>query len=126
MAERPLLTPLELKVMNILWDLEKAFVKDIRTHWSEDKVPAYNTISTIIRILQDKGFVDYNAYGRTYEYFPAISQQEYQESFLKDAIEHVFSGSLNSLVSAIVDGDELSEDELQELKDLIEKKDKKR
>jgi len=64
---KKILTPLELKVMNTLWVLEKAFVKDILKHWDEEPAPAYNTVSTIVRILAEKGFITHKAHGRTHE-----------------------------------------------------------
>ncbi|MEM7103760.1 MAG: BlaI/MecI/CopY family transcriptional regulator [Bacteroidota bacterium] len=122
-----LLTPLELKVMNILWEIESGFVKDILDHWedpNDDNKPAYNTVSTIVRILKDKkGFVDIRAHGRTHEYFPIISQETYRKTFLKNAISSVFEGKVSSLVSTLVGQDEISQDELDELKSLIDEKD---
>ena len=119
-----ILTPLELQVMNLLWEKEKVFIKDLLEAWPSDKngkKPAYNTISTIVRILEkDKGFIGYKAYGRTHEYFPLISKNEYQKTFLKNAIDKVFSGSLTSLVSALVDDDKVNQAELDELKKLLE------
>lgn len=116
-----LLTPLELRVMNILWKLKEAFVKDILEYWSEDSKPAYNTISTTVRILQEKGYVDYKAYGRTHQYFPLLSKADYQKRFLSNAVENVFSGSMSNLVSALMDGKSMSEPELEQLEDLIKK-----
>ena len=74
--EQKLLTPLELKVMNILWSLKKAFVKEIIAQWpDQDSLPAYNTISTIVRILEEKGYVQHEAFGRSHQYFPAHQQR---------------------------------------------------
>ena len=119
-----ILTPLELQVMNLLWQKEKVFIKDLLEAWPADengKKPAYNTISTIVRILEkDKGFIGYKAYGRTHEYYPLISKSEYQKTFLKNAIDKVFSGSLTNLVSALVDDEKVNQDELDELKKLLD------
>ena len=119
-----ILTPLELQVMNLLWQKKKVFIKDLLEAWPKDndgKKPAYNTISTIVRILEkDKGFIGYKAYGRTHEYFPLICKSDYQKSFLKNAIDKVFSGSMTNLVSAFVDDEKVSQDELDELKKLLE------
>ena len=76
------LTRAEEQVMQVLWKIKKGFVKDILEHFDEPK-PAYNTVSTIVRILQDKGFVNHKAYGRTHEYYPVISKSEYSNSTLK-------------------------------------------
>lgn len=117
---KKLLTPLELKVMNILWTIKKGFIKDIREHWDEDPAPAYNTISTIVRILKDKkDYITHKAYGRTHEYYPKVTKEEYQRQFLDNAVNNVFSGSLTSLVSTLVDQEEISTSELDELRALL-------
>lgn len=116
-----LLTPLELRVMNILWKLKEAFVKDILEYWPEDTKPAYNTISTTVRILQEKAYVDHKAYGRTHQYFPLVSKVDYQKKFLSNAVENVFSGSMSSLVSALMDGKSMPNPDLEKLEDLIKK-----
>lgn len=114
------LTPLELKVMNILWVLKKAFVKDIISEWPEQDQPAYNTISTIVRILEDKQYVGHESFGRSHQYFPLISKGKYQKRLLKNVMENVFSGSLTGMVSSLLDDNQLSSDELQEIKNMIE------
>lgn len=120
MDNLPILTPLELKVMDVLWNLQTAFVKDILEHWPEEPQPAYNTISTIVRILQDKkGYIGHHAYGRTHEYYPIITKEEYQHKFLENAVEKVFSGSVSSLLSALMDNEHISKEELDELKRLL-------
>ena len=116
-----ILTPLELRVMNILWEIQSGFVKDILDHWDEPK-PAYNTISTIVRILKKKEFVDVKAHGRTHEYFPIISQEEYRKNFLKNALSNVFQGNVSSLVSTLFEEKEISKTDLDELKSLIKDK----
>jgi len=116
-----ILTPLELKVMNLIWSLKKAFVKDLINNWKEIKKPAYNTISTTIRILEDKGFIAHKAFGRTHEYFPIISKINYQKNFLKLAVKNVFSGSTNNLISALLDNKSLSEIEIKEIENIINK-----
>jgi predicted transcriptional regulator len=123
-----LLTELELKVMNVLWSIKKGFVKDILDNWEvddEDKKPAYNTISTIVRILKDKkDFVGHEAFGRSHQYFPIISKNDYQKEFLDNAIDNIFSGSFSSLVSTFVDKKDISPSDLQKLRALIEEKTK--
>lgn len=117
-----LLTPLELKVMSILWKKERCFVKDMLTEWDEEPKPAYNTISTIVRILEEKEFIGHKAYGRTHEYFAVVDQETYQKGFIANAVEHVFSGSAASLVSTLVDQDYISPSDLEALKKLIQEK----
>lgn len=117
---KKLLTPLELKVMNILWNIKSGFIKDIRENWDEEPTPAYNTISTIVRILKDKkDYISHKAYGRTHEYFPKVSKEEYQKQFLDNAVNNVFSGSLSSLVSTLVDQEQISTSELDELRSIL-------
>jgi len=118
-----LLTTLELKVMNILWKQKKAFVKELLEVWDENPKPAYNTVSTTVRILQEKGFVNYKVFGRTHEYYPAITKAKYQKLFLKNAVENVFAGSTSTLITALVDNKSISDGDLEELKHLIEKSD---
>jgi len=115
------LTPLELKVMNLLWLLKKAHVKEVLGAWPEKPAPAYNTVSTIIRILEDKGYVAHEAQGRTHLYYPAVKKNTYQKSFMKGVQKSLFSGSLNNLVSCLIDNDKLSVSEIKELEDLINK-----
>lgn len=92
------LTRAEDQVMQILWRLEKAFVKDIIEHMPEPK-PAYNTVSTIVRILETKGFIDHKAYGKTHEYFPTVSKERYTKFYLNNMIKGYFNGSFQNLVS---------------------------
>jgi BlaI family penicillinase repressor len=92
------LTRAEEEVMQVLWKIEKGFVKEILQHFDEPK-PAYNTVSTIIRILQDKGFVSHKAYGRTHEYFPVISKDDYSKMHLNTFVKDYFSNSFEKMVS---------------------------
>ncbi len=92
------LTRAEEEVMQILWQLEKAFVKDIIEHMPEPK-PAYNTVSTIVRILETKAFVDHKAYGKTHEYFPLVSKERYTKFYLNNMLSGYFNGSFRNLVS---------------------------
>ncbi|WP_321344854.1 BlaI/MecI/CopY family transcriptional regulator [uncultured Draconibacterium sp.] len=108
------LTKAEEQVMQLLWKFEKAFVKDIIEEMPVPK-PAYNTVSTIIRILEKKGFVGHNAYGKTHEYFPLISRKEYTRSFMKNFMRNYFSGSFQEMVSFFAKEDNMSLSELDEL-----------
>ena len=115
-----LLTPLELKVMNVLWRLKKAFVKDILSNWPERDKPAYNTVSTTVRILQEKDFVSHEAVGRGHEYFPALTKADYQKLHIKSVLENVFAGSTSSLVSALVENKGLSQSEIEDIKGMTD------
>jgi predicted transcriptional regulator len=108
------LTKAEEQVMQLLWKKEKAFVKNLVEEMPDPK-PAYNTVSTIIRILEKKGFVDHNAYGKTHEYFPLISRKEYTRSFMKNFMRNYFSGSFQEMVSFFAKEDNMSLTDLDEL-----------
>lgn len=92
------LTRAEEQIMQVLWKLNKAFVHDIIDQLPDPK-PAYNTVSTIVRILVKKGFVDFKAYGKTHEYFPLISKDNYRSFFLQDVMGRYFGGSVESMLS---------------------------
>jgi len=119
------LTKAEEQVMQILWKLRKAFVKDVVEHFGALK-PAYNTVSTIIRILEKKGFVSYKSYGNTYEYFPLISKNEYSSIYLGNFVRKYFGNSYKSLVSFFASNDTISIKELEEMKQLVDKEIKKK
>ncbi len=108
------LTRAEEQIMQILWDLEKGFVKDIVQRMPDPK-PAYNTVSTIVRILEQKGFVDHNAYGKTHEYFPLVSRQDYTRSFMKNFVSSYFKGSFREMVSFFAKTDNLTVAEIDRL-----------
>ena len=109
------LTKAEEEVMFILWEIGKGFVKDIVDKFEEPK-PAYNTVSTIIRILEKKEIVGHNSYGKTYEYYPLISKEEYSKFSLKNLVSNYFSNSYKHLVSFFAEKENLSVEELEELK----------
>jgi predicted transcriptional regulator len=99
--------------------LEKAFVKDIIDALPEPK-PAYNTVSTIVRILQDKGFVTHKAYGKTHEYYPVIDKNEYSNFFLKSVMSRYFGGSFQQMVSFFVKENNVDLQEFDELMKHVE------
>ena len=112
------LTRAEDQVMQILWDLKTAFVKDIVERMPEPK-PAYNTISTIVRILETKGFVDHKAYGKTHEYFPLISKEKYTKFYLNNLLRGYFNGSFQNLVSFFAKENKLDSKAIEKLLDEI-------
>jgi len=113
------LTKVEERIMQIFWKLKKAFVKDIIAELPDDPKPPYNTISSVVRILTQKGFLGFKAYGKTYEYYPAIDKSEYRKSKLKRVMAGYFSDSPSSLLSFIVKEEKLSKKEIDKLKELI-------
>jgi len=108
------LTKAEEQIMQELWLLEKAFVKEIVDKLPEPK-PAYNTVSTIIRILEKKGFVDHYAYGKTHQYFPLISKTDYTKSYFKNFLSGYFSNSFQEMVSFFAKEDKMTLSELEEI-----------
>ena len=105
--------------MQVLWELEKGFVNDIVSQLLEPK-PAYNTVSTIVRILEQKGFIAHKAYGRTHEYYPLINKEEYSREYLDNFTQNYFSNSYKALASFFANTENLSIRELEEIKVLVE------
>ncbi|MDA3943163.1 MAG: BlaI/MecI/CopY family transcriptional regulator [Bacteroidetes bacterium] len=114
------LTKAEEQIMQELWTLEKAFVNDILDKLPEPK-PAYNTVSTIVRILERKGFVGHQAYGKSHQYFPLVSKKEYSKHLFKNLAGNYFSNSVKQMFSFFSHEKKLSLQELEDLKSLIEK-----
>jgi BlaI family penicillinase repressor len=116
------LTKAEERIMQILWKLQNAFVKDIIDELEEDPKPPYNTISSIVRLLEKKGYVAYKAYGKTYEYFPAISKEDYTKTTFSKLFSGYFDNSPSSLLSFMVKEEKLSKEDIEELKAIINRK----
>lgn len=112
------LTRKEEEVMKILWKLEKAFVKDIIAEYPDPK-PHYNTVSSLVRILQEKGIAGFRQYGNTYEYFPVLSREEYRRSFMKEIISDYFDNSFSSAVASFIRDENLDPEEIEEILKLI-------
>lgn len=113
------LTNAEEKVMQILWDIKKGFVRDILEHFREPK-PAYTTVSTIVRILEEKGFVEHMAYGNSHEYYPLIDKSTYTRVMMKGILLNYFGDSLRQMVSFFSHEKGLTASELEELKRIID------
>ena len=114
------LTKAEDQVMQILWKLGKGVVKDIMEDMNDPK-PAYNTVSTIVRILETKGFVDHKAYGKTHEYFPTISKEKYTKFYLNNLLKGYFNGSFQNLVSFFAKENDMNASDLEKLLDELKK-----
>lgn len=115
------LTNKEEEIMHIIWKLEKVFVKDVLAEITQDQ-PHYNTLSTIIRNLEEKGYVSYKAYGKTHQYFPIISKESYKKRFMSTAIENYFNNSYKNVVSFFAKEEKISVEELKDIIALIESK----
>jgi predicted transcriptional regulator len=113
------LTKAEEQVMGILWKLEEAMVKDIIEEMPEPK-PAYNTVSTVVRVLETKGFIDHKAYGNTHVYFPAVAEKDYKHFAFDKVMSTYFENSYKDLVSFLVNEKKVDASELDELMDLVE------
>ena len=114
------LTNKEEEVMKILWKLQKAFIKEILADFKEDK-PHYNTMSTIVRNLEDKKYVAHEAFGNTHRYYPIITKEAYRKRFVNTTIAEYYDNSYKSLVSMFAREEKISVKELKEIINLIEK-----
>lgn len=119
------LTKAEEQVMQVLWKLGKGFVKDVLEELPSPR-PAYTTVSTIIRILDQKGFVGYKAYGKSHEYYPLVSRDAYRKFITQDLLTDYFSGSFKNLVSHFADKEKINTRELDEIMQILENMKKKK
>jgi BlaI family penicillinase repressor len=113
------LTKAEEKIMMIFWKLKKGFVKDVLAELPDEPRPPYNTISSVTRILSSKGYLKYKSYGKTYEYYPAVSQAHYRKLKVKKMLSAQFGNSPASLLSFIIKEEKLSKEEIKKLKEII-------
>ncbi|MCK9414761.1 MAG: BlaI/MecI/CopY family transcriptional regulator [Prolixibacteraceae bacterium] len=111
------LTTKEEEIMRIFWQNGPMFVRELLAFYDEPK-PHYNTVSTLVRGLEEKGFVAYKAYGNTYQYFAVISEKEYKRSAMKDVISQYYDNSYMSVVSSFIEEEEMP---IEDLKALIAK-----
>lgn len=114
------LTKAEEEVMQILWKSGKGFIKDFLEEFPKPK-PAYNTVSTIIRILENKGFVDHKSYGKTFEYFPIVSKEQYSNFIMKSMMKNYFGNSFKQMVSFFAENNKMSVKDLDELMKEVKK-----
>ncbi len=108
------LTKAELEIMQILWLIERGVIHDIMQEIDEPK-PAYNTVSTIVRILEKKGFVGHKAYGKTHDYYPIVSKQTYTDRYMHSVLQNFFDGSLSRLVSFFSAQQSITTEEVDEI-----------
>ena len=114
------LTQSEEQIMQILWDLDKGFVKDIREQIPDPK-PAYNTVSTIVRILEKKGFVSHQAYGNAHQYFPLITRAQYSKNRISSLLKNYFKNSYSELVSFFAREQNMSIQEMEEVMQIMDR-----
>lgn len=113
------LTKTEERIMQIIWDLGRCLVRDIIEKMPDEPKPPYNTISSVVRLLESKGFLSYKAYGKTYEYFPIISKEEYGQRTFKKVFADYFDNSVENLLSFMVKEENMTLEEIEKLKSLI-------
>ena len=107
--------------MKILWQINEGFVNDIIELYPDPK-PHYNPLSSLVRLLEEKGFVDHKAYGNTHQYFPLISKHAYRKLFIKDVVKDYFDNSYKQTVSLFIEEQNLSNEDLDDLIELIKSK----
>jgi predicted transcriptional regulator len=109
------LTKAEEELMQIIWKLGKGFINDILAELHEPR-PAYNTVSTIVRILEKKGFVGHRAFGKSHEYYPLVSKSEYTKTYFGHFMKNYFGNSYREMVSFFTSDNNLDIHELEALK----------
>ena len=117
---QPELTRAELEIMQVIWDKEKVLVHDILSEMTEPK-PAYNTVSTVVRILEKKGYVGHKAYGKTHEYYPLIEREEYTNGYMNGVLNNFFGGSASRMVSFLSSNKSISLEETDEIIKLLKR-----
>ena len=112
------LTRAELELMQVIWKKEKVLVHDILDDLPEPK-PAYNTGSTLVRVLEKKGFVGHKAYGKTYEYYPLVSKEDYTSRYMTGVLNNFFDGSLSRLVNFFSSNKSISVEETDKILEML-------
>ena len=115
------LTKAELEIMQVIWQKERVLVHDILAELPEPK-PAYNTVSTIVRILEKKGFVSHRAYGKSHEYYPLVERESYTSTYMDSVLANFFGGSASRLVSFLSSNKAISLEETDEIIKLLQGK----
>jgi BlaI family transcriptional regulator, penicillinase repressor len=113
------LTKAEEQVMQILWEIEKGFVKDIISKMDEPK-PAYNTVSTIVRILETKGFIGHKEYGKSHRYFPLMKKKDYSRERMNEMVMNYFGNSASQVVSFFAKNKKMDVKEVDEIIKLLQ------
>lgn len=113
------LTKAEEQLMKVLWKLERAIIRNVVDEYDDPK-PAYTTVATIMKILENKGFVDKTPIGNTYEYFPLISKKEYTKGFINRFVGKYFSNSYKSMISSLTENENLSAKEMEEIIEIFQ------
>ena len=108
----------EEQIMQVYWELEKAFIKEVIPHLPDPK-PHYNSVATMVKILEEKGFLGHDSVGNLYRYFPIISREDYQKHAMKDIVSQYFDNSYPRMLAFFAKEQNLTEDELKEILQMI-------
>lgn len=119
------ITKSQEEILKVFWDIKEGVVGDVIEKLPDPK-PAYNTVGTVIKVLEKKGYLSHKVYGKTFVYYPIISQKDYAKYLFKDSFSSIFNNSLNQAVSFFVRQNRTSLSELEELKNYIEDEIKKK
>ena len=114
------LTRKEEEAMKVLWKARRGFVRELLEYYPEPK-PHYNTLSSLIRGLEEKGFVKHRAYGKNHQYYPVVAKEDFRKSFMKGMVKDYFGSSYRNVVSFLVDEKQISSKDLKEIIRIIEK-----
>jgi BlaI family transcriptional regulator, penicillinase repressor len=114
------ITKAQEDLLKALWEIKEGAISDVLDSLDEPK-PAYNTVATVIKVLEKKGYVSHKTYGKTHVYFAVVSKKDYAQHLMKDTFKGLFNGSLNLMVSSFVKNKDVSLRELEELKEMLEK-----
>lgn len=116
------LTPREEEIMRVLWQLQRAFVHDIIEKLSDEPQPHYNTVSTLVRKMEEKGYVGHTSFGKSHQYYPVVSAEQYKSGYVQNAVHHFFGNSYKNLVSFFAEKEKISAQDLQDIIDILQKK----
>lgn len=117
------LTPKELQLMQLIWEMKKAFVKELIELLPNPK-PHYNTVSTTIRILEEKGFVKHESFGQSHRYFPIVSKEEYQKKEMGNVLKNYFNSSYSSMLTYFAKEENISSEQFEEILRMIKNNEK--
>ncbi len=113
------LTRAQEEILKAIWEVENGAVSDILEKLPEPK-PAYNTVATVVKVLERKGYVGHRTFGKTNVYYPLVSGKEYAQHIVREAFTGFFKGSINQMVSPLIKNRDISLAELEELKQMLE------
>jgi BlaI family transcriptional regulator, penicillinase repressor len=113
------ITKAQEDILKALWEIREGAVSDVLNVLPEPK-PAYNTVATVIKVLEKKDYITHKTYGKTNVYYAIVSKKDYAQHVLKDTIDNLFNSSVNQLVSSFVKNKDVSVNELEELKKMLE------